>query len=111
MLVCQCNIISSDEIRTTIRSLLAQDAWQLITPLQVYHLLNKRGRCCGCFPEVVDLIVETTQHWHHEHATPDADVIDFVSRLRSEHDRIAREQAQARARLRQARKCAAGRTS
>jgi len=110
MLVCQCNIISSDEILATIHSLLAEDAWQLITPLQVYHLMNKRGRCCGCFPDVVDLIVEATQSWHRKNDTPHADVIDFITRLRSEHERIARQQAEARARLRTAR-AAASRTA
>lgn len=95
MLVCQCNVISRRDIVSTIQDFLAEDEWQFITPLKVYHSLNKRGRCCGCFPNVVDIIVETTEAWHREKATPEAEVIDFLGRLRAEHKRMTEERARA----------------
>ena len=103
MLVCHCNIISERDIVSAIQELLTEDEWRLITPLQVYHVMSKRGRCCGCFPKVVDIIVKTTEAWHREKATPEAEVVDFVGRLRAEHDRMARQQAEARARMRKIR--------
>ena len=27
---------------------------------KVYHSMRIRGRCCGCFPDVVDIIGEVT---------------------------------------------------
>ena len=53
MLICQCNVITEKEIEQTILDMLEEDAWQLIVPAKVYHRLQKRGRCCGCFPNVV----------------------------------------------------------
>ena len=103
MLVCHCNIIAERDIVSAIRELLAEDEWRLITPLQVYHTMSKRGRCCGCFSKVVDIIVKTTEAWHREKATPEAAVLDFVGRLRAEHDRMAQQQAEARARMRKIR--------
>lgn len=103
MLVCSCNIIVEKDIVETIRSLLAEDEWRLITPVQVYHAMSKRGRCCGCFPNVVDIIVRTTEAWHREKATPEEAVVDFVGRLRDEHARMARERAAAQERMRKIR--------
>jgi hypothetical protein len=60
MIVCHCNVITSAEIIAIIDAFLAEDSWRMITPVLVYHALGKRGRCCGCFPTVVDLIVERT---------------------------------------------------
>ena len=53
MLICHCNIITEREIEQSIVELLDQDPWQLIVPAKVYHAMHKRGRCCGCFPNVV----------------------------------------------------------
>lgn len=63
-------------------SLLDEDCWQLIVPGKVYHAMNKRGRCCGCFPNVVDIIVKTTEEYHARNAHSGPDVIDFIERLR-----------------------------
>ena len=57
MLVCHCNLITEKEIEDTIIQLLDQDPWNLIVPAKVYHTLQKRGRCCGCFPNVVETII------------------------------------------------------
>ncbi|MCX7305612.1 MAG: (2Fe-2S)-binding protein [Hyphomicrobiales bacterium] len=64
MLVCHCNMITEREVEQTIIQLLKQDPWHLIVPAKVYHALEKRGRCCGCFPKVVETIIRVTQHYH-----------------------------------------------
>lgn len=61
MFVCQCNFLSKGEIEAAVAKLLAEDPWQLIVPSKVYHAMRIRGRCCGCFPEVVAIIAEVTQ--------------------------------------------------
>lgn len=82
MLVCSCNLITDKDIKEAIISLLDEDCWQLIVPGKVYHAMQKRGRCCGCFPNVVDLIVKTTEEYHAARQSEDADVIDFIERLK-----------------------------
>ncbi|WP_158598470.1 (2Fe-2S)-binding protein [Notoacmeibacter ruber] len=98
VLVCSCNLITSQEIRDVITEMLDQDPWRLIVPVQVYHAMEKRGRCCGCFPAVVDLIVETTEAYHERLATPAADVVDFIGRLRTKHALVEQKRREARAR-------------
>lgn len=60
MIVCQCNILSKREIEAAVERLLADDPWRLIVPSTVYHAMAQRGRCCGCFPDVVEIIAEVT---------------------------------------------------
>jgi bacterioferritin-associated ferredoxin len=60
MIVCQCNLVSKDEIEAAVEELLTEDPWQLIVPSKVYHSMRIRGRCWGCFPDVVDIIGEVT---------------------------------------------------
>jgi bacterioferritin-associated ferredoxin len=66
MLVCQCNAITDREIVRVIRDLLADDPWQIIVPAKVYRELEKRCRCSGCVPNVVDLITRVTHEYHLE---------------------------------------------
>ncbi len=61
MIVCQCNLLSKDEIEAAVEKLLNDDPWQLIVPSKVYHFMRIRGRCCGCFPEVVEIIGTVTE--------------------------------------------------
>jgi hypothetical protein len=82
MIVCHCNVISEREIEATVERLLHDDPWRLIVPVQVYHELEKRGRCCGCFPNVVDIIVRVTTAFHERQATPQAEIFSLVERLR-----------------------------
>lgn len=98
MIVCHCNMISTEEIESTILELLEEDPWQLIVPLQVYHLLEKRGRCCGCFPNVVDIIVRTVKTYHEEHETPAAEIVSLVDRLKQKHEQCITAQRLARMR-------------
>lgn len=83
MLVCHCNIITLKEIEETITSLLEEDCWQLIVPAKVYHAMQKRGRCCGCFPNVVETIIRVTEDYHLRHDQNDSEVISFIDRVRS----------------------------
>jgi bacterioferritin-associated ferredoxin len=81
MLVCHCNIITSREIEETIEQLLDADPWQLVVPAKVYRALEKRGRCCGCFPNVVDIIIRVTETYHREHGADPAQLVDIQERL------------------------------
>lgn len=101
MLICHCNVIAEADIKDAIRALLAEDEWRLIVPLHVYHEMGKRGRCCGCFPNVVDVIVQVTEEWHRAKASPEAEVICIIERLRVEHARLEGERAAVRERMRQ----------
>ncbi|MEO1747264.1 MAG: (2Fe-2S)-binding protein [Pseudomonadota bacterium] len=87
MIVCSCNIITKEEIAEVIRDFLRVDEWQLITVGMVYHAMEKRGKCCGCFPNAIGIIVEVSEAWHRERKRDDSVVIPFVARIREEHQR------------------------
>lgn len=96
MIVCHCNLIREDEIETAIVGMLDQDPWQLIVPLKVYHELNKRGRCCACFPNVVDIIIRVTAEYHQRQQTPESEIQSLVVRLSEvnrEREQVRREAA------------------
>lgn len=90
MITCHCNRISVAAIEETVRELLSEEAYQLIVPLQVYHRMAKRGRCCNCFPSVVDIIVRVTAEFHEELQTPSAEIVDLVARLKIQHATVLR---------------------
>jgi hypothetical protein len=106
MIVCSCNIISKRDIENTIIELLNEDPWRLIVPGVVYQTMNERGKCCGCFPGVVDIIVETTQKFHEEQQTPSADIINFVAKLKEHHQACETARMLAKHRQKMARKTA-----
>ena len=83
MLVCQCNMITQKEVETAVLSLLDRDPWQLIVPAKVYHTLGKRGRCCGCFPNVVETIIRVTEEFHRRAGSGDTAVITFLDRVKA----------------------------
>lgn len=56
MIVCHCNVIVKAEVEASVRELLAEDPSACLAPQTVYKRLMKRGRCCGCFPTVNDII-------------------------------------------------------
>jgi len=88
-----------DEIKAVICDLLKADPWQLIVPNQVYHEMGKRGRCCGCFPRLVDVIVETTQAFHLEMKTDKEKVVKFIKKLKNKHEQCETARMLARHRL------------
>jgi bacterioferritin-associated ferredoxin len=58
MIVCSCNVISRRDIEEAIEDILREDPHAVLTPGLIYHRLGKRGKCGGCFPQVVDILVE-----------------------------------------------------
>lgn len=66
MLICQCNVITDREIEQVIRAFLREDPWAIIVPAKVYRELEKRCKCSGCVPNVVDLITRVTHAYHLE---------------------------------------------
>ena len=103
MLICSCNIISEQEIRSVITDLLDRDPWQLIVPLQVYHEMGKRGRCCGCFPRLLDLIVEVSEAYHRDLESEDDKVVQFIGKLKNRHQQCETARKLARQKMRRIR--------
>jgi hypothetical protein len=86
MITCHCNHITRAEIEAVVLEFLADDPWQLIVPNKVYHAMSKRGRCCGCFPGVIDIIIATTRQ--HHAGDQSKDVTDLISLLEIERLRL-----------------------
>lgn len=82
MLICHCNLITQKEIEEVIVQLLDQDPWTLIVPAKVYHTLQKRGRCCGCFPNVVETIIRVTESYHSCSEAGEGDIVSHLDRVR-----------------------------
>jgi hypothetical protein len=83
MLICQCNIITQKEVEEAIVALLDADPWTLIVPAKVYHYMHKRGRCCGCFPNVVETIIRVTESYHSRLQANGVDVVSHLDRVRA----------------------------
>lgn len=83
MLVCHCNIITEKEVEAAILSLLEADPWQLVVPAKVYHTLQKRGRCCGCFPNVVETIIRVTEAYHARNCPGASEIVSYLDRVRA----------------------------
>mgnify|MGYP001098160264 CR=1 FL=1 len=64
MLVCQCNVITDRDIKQIILAFLRDDPWAIIVPAKVYRELEKRCKCSGCVPNVVDIITKVTEEYH-----------------------------------------------
>jgi hypothetical protein len=48
-------------------------------PAKIYHAMQKRGRCCGCFPNVVETI---TENYHARSEASGVDVVSHLDRVR-----------------------------
>jgi len=101
MLVCHCNVISQKEIEGVVREFLDADPWEIIVPAKVYHVMEKRGRCCSCFPNVVDIVIAVTESYHREMGA-DADRLNELqaqlARLRRRHAPIGGKRHEGRTR-------------
>ncbi len=82
MLICHCNLITEAESEQRADCLLAEDPWRLIVPASVYHALQKRGRCCGCFPNVVETIIRVSEEFHSHPGAAESESITFLDRVR-----------------------------
>lgn len=83
MIVCQCNVLSDKEIEGIIWQFLEEDCWTLVVPGRVLNAANKLGRCCGCFPNIVETIIKVTEAYHLAHVRDEKKVIDFLERVRA----------------------------
>ena len=81
MITCHCNIITERDIEQSIVDMLDEDCWQLIVPLKVYHAMEKRGKCCRCFPNVIDIIIRTTEGYHARFDRSEAELIPLRQKL------------------------------
>jgi len=95
MIVCSCNVISRKEIEEVIIDFLNADEWQLITPGKVYQAMSARGKCCGCFPGVIDIIVETTERYHALMESPAPRVVDLLNRIAEQRLRMEKAKKKA----------------
>ncbi|MEM8813898.1 MAG: hypothetical protein AAGF59_14900 [Pseudomonadota bacterium] len=43
-----------------------------LTPGKVLAALKKRGRCCGCFPAMIELMIEAVEAWKADLSADDA---------------------------------------
>jgi hypothetical protein len=91
MLVCHCNVITQKEIEEAIVGLLDADPWGLIVPAKVYHSLEKRGRCCGCFPSVVETIIEVTEAYHRRTEPAAEEIVSYLERVRGLRSQYGRD--------------------
>ena len=94
MLVCQCNMITSRKIENIVLDLLKADPWQLVVPAKVYSELNRRAKCGGCVPNVVDIIVRVTENYHSQQANPPADLVELhagLEKLKKQQSGVRRE--------------------
>ncbi len=64
MITCSCNFLKSSDIEATIVDMLIADPFQLIVPGKLFKEMTARGKCCMCFPNVVEIIVKTTEKFH-----------------------------------------------
>jgi hypothetical protein len=81
MLVCQCNVITDREIKQIILELLKEDPWRIIVPAMVYRELQKRCKCAGCVPNVVDIILSVTEEYHLQMVEKSAEAPPAPERL------------------------------
>ncbi|WP_315973241.1 MULTISPECIES: (2Fe-2S)-binding protein [unclassified Bartonella] len=83
MIVCQCNVLSDKEIEGIIWQFLEDDCWTLVVPGRIFNAAKKLGRCCGCFPNIVETIIKVTEAYHLAHVRDEEKVVDFLDRVRA----------------------------
>ncbi len=88
MIVCSCNFVSTKDIEQVVVDFLNADEWQLITPGKVFQAMSARGKCCGCFPGVIDIIVATTQAYHAQMQSPEPKVVELLNRIADQRLRM-----------------------
>lgn len=91
MITCHCNIITEQDLEQTIIAMLDEDCWQLIVPVKLYHAMEKRGKCCRCFPNVIDIIIRTTEAYHERFDRREAEMLPFREKLHQMRNRYIGE--------------------
>lgn len=56
MIACQCNVITTKDIHAAMDAIWAEDPLRVLTPGLVFRRLEKRGQCCGCIPNIIDIM-------------------------------------------------------
>ena len=83
MLVCQCNLITTKHIEDIVVSILDEDPWQLVVPARIYREMGQRGQCCGCVPNLVDIIQKVTETYHLRLEGNAVNIVDVRIRMKS----------------------------
>lgn len=60
MIVCHCNVLSEKDLEAALEALLDEDPWQLVVPGKLFKSMQRKGQCCRCFPNVMDVIIRVT---------------------------------------------------
>ncbi|WP_246018289.1 (2Fe-2S)-binding protein [Pelagibacterium montanilacus] len=76
-------MITTREIENVVLDVLEEDPWQLVVPARIYRELGKRGQCCGCVPNLVDIIQKVTENYHLKLAGNGASLIDVRLRVQA----------------------------
>lgn len=98
MIVCHCNVITRDDIKEAVRSLLDRDPWAYVTPNAVYEELGKRGKCFGCYSVAIDLVIDLIEAERHSQDITPKWVDPTLTHLRLLKDRRTSVEALKRAR-------------
>lgn len=98
MIICHCNVITDEDIRGAVHSLLERDPWIYVTPMVVYKELGKTGKCFGCFSTVIDHVIELIEEERESFKMIPNWVDPTLSHLRLLKDRRTSVQALKRAR-------------
>lgn len=53
MIVCQCNVITSQQIREAVGQLMELDEFRVVTPGEVFRSCGQRPQCGACMPHLV----------------------------------------------------------
>lgn len=56
MIVCQCNVLTKQDIESAVSGLLSRDPSLQVTPGRVIRALKARRQCSGCLPALTDMI-------------------------------------------------------
>ncbi|WP_299639313.1 (2Fe-2S)-binding protein [Devosia sp.] len=74
-------MITDKQIRQIVTGFLTEDPWRIIVPAMVYNELQKRCKCAGCVPNVVDIIITVTEEYHLQITDKSAEAPPVHARL------------------------------
>lgn len=71
MIVCSCNVVSSQEIEAVVEELVAGDPDVVLTPGMIYRAIGVRPKCGTCLKHVVELMHAHRESLQAEQAAPE----------------------------------------